>query len=34
LVEGSSIRYVEAVEATFGANIDYGQIVKSYEAEP
>jgi len=26
--------YVEAVEATFGANIDYGQIVKSYEAEP
>ncbi len=26
--------YVEAVEAAFGANIDYGQIVKSYEAEP
>jgi IS1 family transposase len=26
--------YVEAVEATFGADIDYGQIVKSYEAEP
>ncbi|MFQ5853890.1 MAG: hypothetical protein ACE5JU_25300 [Candidatus Binatia bacterium] len=26
--------YIEAVEASFGANIDYGQIVKSYEAEP
>jgi hypothetical protein len=26
--------YLEAVEATFGADIDYGQIVKSYEAEP
>lgn len=26
--------YVEAVETTFGADIDYGQIVKSYEAEP
>jgi len=26
--------YVKAVEAAFGANIDYGQIVKSYEAEP
>jgi IS1 family transposase len=26
--------YVEAVEAAFGADIDYGQIVKSYEAEP
>jgi IS1 family transposase len=26
--------YVEAVEAEFGADIDYGQIVKSYEAEP
>ncbi len=26
--------YVEAVESTFGADIDYGQIVKSYEAEP
>jgi IS1 family transposase len=26
--------YVEAVEMTFGSDIDYGQIVKSYEAEP
>ena len=26
--------YVEAVEAVFGADVDYGQIVKSYEAEP
>lgn len=26
--------YVEAVEASFGANVDYAQIVKSYEAEP
>ena len=26
--------YVEAVETTFGRDIDYGQIVKSYEAEP
>lgn len=26
--------YVESVERTFGADIDYGQIVKSYEAEP
>lgn len=26
--------YVEAVEASFGANVDYGQIVKTYEAEP
>ena len=26
--------YVEAVQAAFGANIGYGQIVKSYEAEP
>jgi hypothetical protein len=25
--------YVEAVEESFGADIDYGQIVKSYEAE-
>jgi len=25
---------VEAVETVFGADIDYGQIVKSYEAEP
>jgi IS1 family transposase len=26
--------YVDAVEIAFGADIDYGQIVKSYEAEP
>ena len=26
--------YVEAVEYGFGGNVDYGQIVKSYEAEP
>ena len=26
--------YIEAVETSFGADIDYGQIVKSYEAEP
>jgi IS1 family transposase len=28
------LAYIEAVEAGFGANVDYGQIVKSYEAEP
>lgn len=26
--------YVEAVERAFGGNVDFGQIVKSYEAEP
>ena len=26
--------YVDAVEAAFGPDVDYGQIVKSYEAEP
>jgi len=26
--------YVEAVEIGFGGDVDYGQIVKSYEAEP
>ena len=26
--------YVEAVEAGFGGDVDYGQIVKTYEAEP
>jgi len=26
--------YVEAVETSFGANVDYGQVVKTYEAEP
>lgn len=25
--------YVEAVELSFGANVDYGQVVKTYEAE-
>lgn len=25
--------YVEAVESSFGANVDYGQVVKTYEAE-
>ena len=40
LVEGNSIRSVErmtgvaATEEAFGANVDYGQIVKCYEAEP
>jgi IS1 family transposase len=26
--------YVQAVERAFGSNVDYGQIVKSYEADP
>ena len=26
--------YVRAIEQAFGSNVDYGQIVKSYEAEP
>ena len=26
--------YIEAVETSFGANVDYGQVVKTYEAEP
>jgi IS1 family transposase len=26
--------YVDAVELAFGANVDYGQAIKSYEAEP
>jgi hypothetical protein len=26
--------YVDAVDASFGANVDYAQIVKYYEAEP
>jgi len=26
--------YIDAVEQDFGTNVDYGQIVKSYEAEP
>ena len=27
-------QYIEATEQAFGANVDYGQVVKSYEAEP
>jgi hypothetical protein len=26
--------YVDAIDLSFGGNVDYGQIVKSYEAEP
>ena len=26
--------YVDAVERAFGADVDYGQIVKFYDAEP
>jgi IS1 family transposase len=26
--------YVDAIDLAFGGNVDYGQIVKSYEAEP
>lgn len=26
--------YVNAIDEAFGSNVDYGQIVKSYEAEP
>ena len=26
--------YIEAVEAGFGGDVDYGQVVKAYEAEP
>jgi IS1 family transposase len=34
LSSDASKAYVEAVENAFGANVDYGQIVKVYEAEP
>jgi transposase-like protein len=34
LTSDSLKAYVEAVEASFGANVDYGQVVKTYEAEP
>jgi IS1 family transposase len=34
LSSDSMSAYVEACEAAFGANVDYGQIVKTYEAEP
>lgn len=26
--------YIDAIEAAFGRNVDYGQVIKSYEAEP
>ena len=26
--------YIEAIESAFGMDVDYGQIVKAYEAEP
>jgi IS1 family transposase len=26
--------YIEAVESSFGMNVDYGQVVKTYEADP
>lgn len=28
------LAYITAVETSFGANVDYGQVVKAYEAEP
>ncbi len=34
LASDSLAAYVEAVEMSFGANVDYGQVVKTYEAEP
>jgi len=34
LSSGKLPHYIEAVEAAFGADVDYGQLVKSYEAEP
>ena len=34
-ISSDSLRsYVEAVEQAFGADVDYGQIVKFYDAEP
>lgn len=33
LTSDSLSAYVEAVELSFGANVDYGQVVKTYEAE-
>lgn len=33
LSSDSLAQYVEAVENAFGSNVDYGQIVKSYEAD-
>lgn len=34
LASDSLKAYIEAVEASFGADVDYGQVVKTYEAEP
>jgi IS1 family transposase len=34
LSSDSMSAYPEAVDAAFGANVDYGQLVKAYEAEP
>ena len=34
LSSDSLTAYIEAVESAFGANVDYGQVVKAYEAEP
>src|SRR4030043_529803 len=34
LSSDSLAAYVDAVESAFGANVDYGQLVKTYEAEP
>ena len=34
-ISSDSLRsYVDAVEQAFGANVDYGQVVKFYDAEP
>ena len=34
-ISSDSLRsYVDAVERAFGADVDYGQIVKFYDAEP
>lgn len=34
LTSDSLTLYAEAVESAFGPNVDYGQLVKAYEAEP
>lgn len=34
LTSDSMTAYIDAVDLAFGANVDYGQLVKSYEAEP
>jgi hypothetical protein len=34
-ISSDSLRsYVDAVERAFGADVDYGQIIKFYDAEP